>query len=280
MDNLSALWETFSLTESKGSKYHVEDGDLEGKFLLAVQFFTSRKLNIEAIARTFKLLWHTKKGFEARDMGDHRVLFIFSEKFDVDRVLASEPWSFDKYLVALKPIGHQTEMKGLVFNSVHLWLQVHNLPIGCLKLRVAQDIASLVGDVINTGAVDEDYEGSHFLRVRVRIDIRKPLCRGRKIGLSTSQQRSSTSQSFQAQLDDIDVELGSFNGGKENGEGTQDFMINGVGDRGGGLALLWKAGTAVWMDNFSNYHIDSIVHGGLVNAWKLTGFYGELDTGR
>ncbi|KAK7829774.1 hypothetical protein CFP56_028868 [Quercus suber] len=156
MDNLSALWETFSLTESKGSKYHVEDGDLEGKFLLAVQFFTSRMLNIEAIARTFKLLWHTKRGFEARDMGDHRVLFIFSEKFDVDRVLASEPWSFDKYLVALKPIGRQTEMKGLV----------HNLPIGCLKLRVAQDIASLAGDVINTGAVDEDYEGSHFLRVR------------------------------------------------------------------------------------------------------------------
>ena len=71
MDNLSALWETFSLTESEGSMYNVDDGGLEGKFLLAARFFTVRALNIEAIARTFKPLWHTKRGFEVRDMGDN-----------------------------------------------------------------------------------------------------------------------------------------------------------------------------------------------------------------
>ena len=122
-------------------------------------------------------------------MGDHRVFFIFSEKSDVDKVIAGELWSFDKYLVALKPIGRQMEMKGLVFDrSMILWLQVHDLPIGCLKLRVALYIALVARDVINTGAADEDYEGSHFLRVRVRIDITKPLCKGRKIGLSTSEE--------------------------------------------------------------------------------------------
>ena len=122
LDNLSALWETFSLTGSEGSKYNVDDGGFEGKFLLAARFFTVRALNIEAIARTFKLLWHTKRGFEVQDMGDNRVLFIFSDKFDVDRVLAGEPWSFDRYLVALKRIGRQMEMKGLVFDNAHFWL--------------------------------------------------------------------------------------------------------------------------------------------------------------
>nr|POE83141.1 hypothetical protein CFP56_60940 [Quercus suber] len=29
---------------------------------------------MEAIAKTFTLLWKTKKGFEIRDMGDHMVL--------------------------------------------------------------------------------------------------------------------------------------------------------------------------------------------------------------
>ena len=32
------------------------------------------------------------------------------------------------------------------------------------------------------------------------------------------------------------------------------------------------------MDSFSKYHIDSIIEGGLENAWRLTGFYGEPDT--
>ena len=57
---------------------------------------------MDAIARTFKLLWRTKKGFEMRDMGNHRVLFVFLDKRDVDQVIRGELWTFDKHLVALK----------------------------------------------------------------------------------------------------------------------------------------------------------------------------------
>ena len=34
----------------------------------------------------------------------------------------------------------------------------------------------------------------------------------------------------------------------------------------------------VWVDSFSNYHIDAIMHGGTERAWQLTGFYGEPET--
>lgn len=64
--------------------YQVDDGGLDEKFLLAARFFTGRVLNMEAIVRTFKLLWHTKKGFEVCDMGNHRVSFLFSEESDID----------------------------------------------------------------------------------------------------------------------------------------------------------------------------------------------------
>ena len=36
----------------------------------------------------------------------------------------------------------------------------------------------------------------------------------------------------------------------------------------------------VWVDSFSNYHIDAIVHGDAERAWRLTGFYGEPETSR
>lgn len=49
---------------------------------------------------------------------------------------------------------------------------------------------------------------------------------------------------------------------------------------GGGLALLWKDEDVVWVDSFSNYHIDAIMQGGSENAWRLTGFYGEPKTSR
>ena len=49
---------------------------------------------------------------------------------------------------------------------------------------------------------------------------------------------------------------------------------------GGGLALLWKNEDMVWVDSFSNYQIDAIVHRGSENAWQLTGFYGEPETSK
>ena len=49
---------------------------------------------------------------------------------------------------------------------------------------------------------------------------------------------------------------------------------------GGGLALLWKEEDMVWVDSFSKYHIDAIVHRGSKRAWWLTGFYGKLETSR
>ena len=102
MENLSIMWENFSLSESEGSKYPVYKKGYEGKFLLPARFFTSKVLSMEAVARTFKILWHTRKGFEVRDIGDHRVLFVFSYESDIDKVLSGERWSFDKNLVALR----------------------------------------------------------------------------------------------------------------------------------------------------------------------------------
>ena len=57
------------------------------------------------------------------------------------------------------------------------------------------------------------------------------------------------------------------------------FTVSNDGRRGG-LAMLWRDEDVVWVDSFSNYHIDVIVHGHTENAWRLTGFYGEPETSR
>ena len=55
---------------------------------------------------------------------------------------------------------------------------------------------------------------------------------------------------------------------------TSLFTVPSCG-RGGGLALLWKVEGAVWVDSFSKNHIDAVVNGGTVDAWRFIGFYGE-----
>ncbi|XP_023917767.2 uncharacterized protein At4g02000-like [Quercus suber] len=121
-------------------------------------------------------------------MGDHKVLFVSSEASDVNKVLLGEPWSFDKSLVALKRVQWHTDLKGLKFESASFWIQVHDLPLNNMTLGVAKDIVSTAGMVINCEEEDEEYVGGNFMRVRVSIDLTKPICRGRKIGLSNGEE--------------------------------------------------------------------------------------------
>ena len=43
------------------------------------------------------------------------------------------------------------------------------------------------------------------------------------------------------------------------------------------MALLLKSEVAVWVNSFSKNHINAVVNGGSMDAWRFTGFYGELE---
>ena len=64
MENLSMMWRKFSLSESEGPNFVVQETVAAEEFYVAARFFIGHVLNMEAIARTFKLLWRTRKWFE------------------------------------------------------------------------------------------------------------------------------------------------------------------------------------------------------------------------
>ena len=180
MENLSVMWRQFSLSESEGKDFVIQEPVTVEEVYIAARFFTGRVLNMEAIARTFKLLWRTQKWFEVRDMGDHRVVFVFTDASDAEKVLMGEPWTFDKHLVTMKRIEKHTDVRALPLELTHFWVQVHDLPIG-LAPSVAKQIVQIVGTMDEDGV---ELEESTFQRYRVEVDISKPLCRGRKITLN------------------------------------------------------------------------------------------------
>ena len=65
---------------------------------------------------------------------------------------------------------------------------------------------------------------------------------------------------------------------KRKVEVTNGFAVLRIG-LGGGLALLWRNGVDVDIQTSSSYHIDALIkQEGVV--WRLTVFYGHLETSR
>ena len=47
-----------------------------------------------------KIITHIAN-FEVSDVGENKVMFLFQQEEDLDRVLMLSPWSFEKYLLVL-----------------------------------------------------------------------------------------------------------------------------------------------------------------------------------
>lgn len=181
MEKLYVMWEKLTLSEEEGNLFKSENLERRGGQVVAAKFFTHRALNMEAIARTFKPLWKTENDFDVKDMGNHMVLFEFTDKADAERVLMGEPWSYDKHLVSLQWLEQNVTVKKLEFNRTLFWVQLHDLPIGDMNPRTACEIDGIIGEVQLGMKEWGTQDGSSFMRIRVLVDTSKPLFRGRKI---------------------------------------------------------------------------------------------------
>ena len=184
MDEVLSAWENLSLTAEESTKLSLTKSKnlREKEYVLAAKFLTKRALNVEAIGRTFKPLWRAREEFKIREAGDHILLFVFKLETDAERVLAQEPWSFDKHLVLFQRYDYSIPAKHLRFTKIMFWVQIHGLPMRMLDPETAIELGETLGEV-STKETEKEMVGGDFVRVRVKIDVSKPLSRGRRIVL-------------------------------------------------------------------------------------------------
>ena len=91
MDDLAQSWNWLTLSKREGLGYSLTNDNSVIDFSITAKFLTKKAINIDVIARTLTPLWRARNGFKIQIFGDHKILFTFDNKEDVDRILRSEP---------------------------------------------------------------------------------------------------------------------------------------------------------------------------------------------
>ncbi|TXG65232.1 hypothetical protein EZV62_006507 [Acer yangbiense] len=127
--------------------------------------------------RVIGKIWQVSKGVNIESVSGNTFAFHFGDEYDLNRVIAGSPWSFDNALIALeRPVGKGT-IDNLCFSQVEFWVQIHQTPLLCMNMEIGGFLGGLVGQVLDVnGGRSGDCVGK-FLRVRIRIDIMRPLRR-------------------------------------------------------------------------------------------------------
>ena len=187
MEDISGLCGRLSLTDKEEMPFDFGSEE-DDQFYLAARFMMGRHLNIESVVRTFRPLWRTVHGFTVRDMGNNVLVFAFEDVTDLERVLQGEPWSYDKYLVSFQRVDVDTDVTEMECGYVSFWVQIHNLPVGRMKREFAVALGTAMGEVEHVAESEEERGCEGCMRIRVKIDISKPLCRGRKARLASGRE--------------------------------------------------------------------------------------------
>jgi hypothetical protein len=121
---------------------------------------------------------------------------------DKDRVADGPPWVVGKHAVLLQDFDPDLKPRDMVFNKLKVWARIFNLPFGYMHKRWGAVIASSLSVEGSVPVVDCDDSGQcwgSFMRVRVEVDVNKPLRRGVKV----FSQRKNTTDWFDVQYEQL-----------------------------------------------------------------------------
>lgn len=146
------------------------------------KLWTKKSYNVFGIMETMKKIWQPLKGVTCRDMGNNMISFQFQARSDMQKVLAMEPWHFNKHALVLKQASEVSHPSELRFDTIPFWIRLYDLPFTGRDEKTARIIGGRFGDVVE---IDKNTIGGLMksIRLKIRIRIDKPVKRGTKIKL-------------------------------------------------------------------------------------------------
>ncbi|XP_042954583.1 uncharacterized protein LOC122290994 [Carya illinoinensis] len=185
-DELSSLYEGLCLTEEEKQEISIPSKEVQVSFekskkCLAAHVVVEKEVNRGAFQATMIKAWKVEGQTSFKNLGSNRFLIEFQNSKDKERVMVARPWSFDRSLVCLFNCEGCLAPKDIAFNEEPFWLQLHDLHFAGMNKTMGEKLGAAAGTVLS---VDVDANGmawGSFLRVKVLVNILKPLTRGRFI---------------------------------------------------------------------------------------------------
>jgi hypothetical protein len=187
-EDLMQMWGNFSLTEEElegynGQNESLEEVTIKGKNCLVGKLLVERIVGKESIRSAMINGWKPMGYLSFKVLGDNLFLIEFKYEEDKLRVLEGRPWFFEDNLFSVAEFDGLSPANELLFDEETFWIRMFELPLACMGREMGYKLGSTVGVVEEVDTNEQGIGWGKFLRVHIRINIMKPLARGRMLRL-------------------------------------------------------------------------------------------------
>lgn len=157
----------------KGIWLNLEEGG--GKAQVVGKLFAEKPGRAEGIIQTLGKIWCPIKGINCKELGNNLFLITFLQPGGKRRALEEGPWDFGGDLFLVREFERNSSLEDLDFYITPCWVRVMKLPIGLMNKATGVAIGENLGTFLEVDAEEDELAIGHFLRVKILLDIRKPL---------------------------------------------------------------------------------------------------------
>ncbi|XVF02056.1 hypothetical protein REPUB_Repub04eG0143200 [Reevesia pubescens] len=130
---------------------------------------------MDVMRNVFAMVWKLQQGLLVLEVGDKLYMFMFEDENECNRVLETQPWSFDKALLVVKEIDAKSSPSTKVITfCLFFWVQFHGLPLTLMIENIGIVLGDSLGDVLEIHTTGDHRSWGKFLHVKVTINVTKP----------------------------------------------------------------------------------------------------------
>lgn len=155
-----------------------DDSSIKSKHTLVGKILSKRPLNQKGVANIIGLAWRTKEEVSVSAWGDNLYAFGFKSEEDLCKIITLGPWSIMGNLMVLRKWESHKTIEEMDFSCSPFWVQIQGLPLGFMNVSSGMKIAESLGEVIAVEDPDARSKMAKYIRVRVWLDLSKPLSKG------------------------------------------------------------------------------------------------------
>ncbi|GMY05644.1 hypothetical protein FCV25MIE_00883, partial [Fagus crenata] len=105
----------------------------------------------------------------------------FRDDFERRKVMTGAPWLFDNSLLLLKEFDGSCPASQVQFSWCCFWVQFYGVPLFYMTKQTGEHVGSIFGKVEEVDVFENGVGWATYLRVRICLDITKPIPRGRVV---------------------------------------------------------------------------------------------------
>ncbi|XP_021749726.1 uncharacterized protein LOC110715454 [Chenopodium quinoa] len=182
VEDLPNDFEKIRLTDDESKvigENSVDDDDSNNQIALSLvgKLLTSKPFNVEAMKRTLISIWKLHDNVSIKMLEPNLFVSQFYSEADREMVLDGCPWFFDGKLIVIREINGEEQPSEVFFHHAPMWVRLVDVPFSKRNKKTLIEIGDFLGTFLEIDDTDPLGWGE-FVRMKVMIDVGKPLRRG------------------------------------------------------------------------------------------------------